>query len=122
MKADLVVSLMLILAAGAVHAGQCNTQCAYSHTLPDDAIVYPAKPGEAIVHDFFGNTNTNVLSTPASLTKDISTPCDSAADASAYWAPQMKRGSGIIPPMYEKTDHINDQPVVPVSVIPAWRC
>ncbi len=117
-KKNVVISLILTLAAGAAHAGQFNTQCAYSHTLPDDAIVYPGKPGEAMVHDFFGNANTNAFSTPDSLMKDISTTCDSAADPSAYWARQMKRGSGIIPPMYEKTYYKNDQPVMPVSVIP----
>ena len=119
MKVRVIVWLMLILATGAAHANQFNTQCAYSHTLPDDPIVYPGEPAKAMVHDFFGNTNTNAFSTPDSLTKDISTTCDSAADPSAYWAPQLKRGSSIVPPMYEKTYYKNDQPVMPVSVIPA---
>jgi len=119
MKTHVIVGLTLLLAAGAAHANQFNTQCAYSHTLPDDAIVYPGKPGEAMVHDFFGNTHTNAFSTPDSLTQDIATTCDSPADPSAYWSPQLKRGSEIIPPMYEKTYYRNDQPVVPVNVIPA---
>jgi hypothetical protein len=108
-----------MLVAGSAEANQFNTQCSYSHTLPDDPIVYPAKPGEAMAHDFFGNKNTNAFSTPASLTQDISTTCDSVADPSAYWAPQMKRSTGIVSPMYEKTYYKNDQPVVPVSAIPA---
>jgi hypothetical protein len=119
MKTGIFIWIMFMCSMGCAHANQFNTNCTYSHTLPDDAIVYPGKPGEAMVHDFFGNTNTNALSTPASLTQAISTTCDSAADPSAYWAPQLKRGAGIISPMYEKTYYKNDQPVVPVSVIPA---
>lgn len=119
MKTKIVVFVITMVNVAAVHANQFNTQCAYSHTLADDAIVYPGKPGEAMVHDFFGNEDTNAYSTLDSLNGNKSTTCDSAADPSAYWAPQMKRGAGIVMPIYEKTYYKNDQPVVPVNVIPA---
>lgn len=118
MKTRIVIGILFMLAVGIAHANQFNTQCAYSHTLPDDAIVHPGKPGEAMQHDFFGNTNTDAFSTPDSLSSNKSTTCDSVADPSAYWTPQLKRGAGIIAPMYEKTYYKNDQPVVPVNVIP----
>jgi hypothetical protein len=121
MKIKFVILTLLTFVAGAAHANQFNTQCAYSHTLPDDPIVYPGKPGEAMVHDFFGNANTDAYSTYDSLNNNKVITCDSAADRSAYWAPQLKRKSGIIFPMYQKTYYKNDQPVAdfPVQPIPA---
>ncbi|OTP75825.1 putative secreted protein [Caballeronia sordidicola] len=107
-----------MLAAGAVNARGFDVQCNYSHTLPDDAIVYPGKPGEAMVHEFFGNPNANAYTTYDSLNNNKVTTCNSAADVSAYWAPQLKRKSGIVFPTYQKTYYLNDQPVVPVQPIP----
>ncbi|CAN7176608.1 DUF1996 domain-containing protein [Caballeronia sp. LjRoot34] len=118
MKVKLVIWTLLMFVAGAAHANQFNTQCAYSHTLPDDPIVYPGKPGEAMVHDFFGNANADAYSTYDSLNNNKVITCDSAADRSAYWTPQLKRASGVISPMYQKTYYKNDQAVVAVQAIP----
>src|SRR5258707_8987424 len=112
MRINIVIWVMLMFAAGAAHANQFNVNCSYSHTLPDDPIVYPGMPGEATVHDFFGNPNTNAYSTYDSLNNNKVTTCDSAADPSSYWVPQLKRASGIIVPTYQKTYYKNDQPVV----------
>jgi hypothetical protein len=109
------ICLILFLPAGAAYAGgQFNVQCAYSHTLPDDTIIYPGQPGRAMVHDFFGNTGADAYSTYYSLNNNKVTTCDVAADLSSYWVPQLKRASGIVVPDYQKTYYKNDQPVVPL--------
>lgn len=113
------ICLLFLLPAGAAYAGgQFNVQCAYSHTLPDDAIVFPGQPGRAMVHDFFGNTGADAYSTYYSLNDNKVTTCNVAADPSSYWVPQLKRASGIVVPGYQKTYYKNDQPVVPLHTIP----
>ncbi|MFM0335412.1 DUF1996 domain-containing protein [Paraburkholderia fungorum] len=120
MKVRIVIWVTLVLAAGAAHAGdQFNVQCAYSHTLPDDPIIHPGQPGQSMVHDFFGNSTTDAYSTYGSLNSNKLTTCDSNADRSAYWVPQLKRASGIVVPQYQKTYYKNDQPVVPLQAIPS---
>ncbi|WP_144144696.1 DUF1996 domain-containing protein [Paraburkholderia sp. BCC1884] len=120
MKLAAQLCLALTLTAGSAHAGnQFNVQCGYSHSLPDDPIVHAGQPGRAMGHDFFGNTGTNAYSTYTSLTANKVTTCDASADVSAYWAPQLKRASGIVAPQYQKTYYKNDQPVVPLQAIPA---
>ncbi|MFB9121730.1 DUF1996 domain-containing protein [Paraburkholderia dipogonis] len=115
-----VICLMLLLPAGAASAsGDFSVTCQYSHTLPDDAILYPGQPGKAMVHDFFGNTSADAYSTYDSLSQNKLTTCDAAADRSSYWAPQLKRASGVVVPGYQKTYYKNDQPVMPVQTIPA---
>jgi len=119
MKTKIVVWIMLMLAGSVAHAnGQFSVQCAYSHTLPDDPIVYPGRPGEAMVHDFFGNPKSNAFSTYESLSNNKVTTCNSNADVSSYWVPQLKRAYGVMSPIYQKTYYKNDQPVVPVHEIP----
>ncbi len=118
MKRKLIIWITLMLAAGAAHAGSFSVRCSYSHTLPDDPIVYPGKPGEAMVHEFFGNPKSNAFSNYDSLIKNKVTTCDSNADVSSYWVPQLKRAYGVVSPMYQKTYYKNDKPVVPVHEIP----
>jgi hypothetical protein len=118
MKARIAIWIMLMLFAAVAHANQFNVKCSYSHTLPDDPIVYPGKPGQAMVHEFFGNPNANAYTTYDSLNNNKETTCDSIADSSSYWVPQLKRASGIIAPDYQKTYYKNDQPVVPIQAIP----
>ncbi|MFM0203148.1 DUF1996 domain-containing protein [Paraburkholderia fungorum] len=118
MKTHIMICIMLMLAAGAAHAGSgFAVRCTYSHTRPDDSIVHPGKPGQAMVHDFFGNTSTDAYSTYDSLSNNKLTTCDSIADVSAYWVPQLKRASGIVMPQYQKTYYKNDQPVVALQAI-----
>lgn len=109
----------LLAAPAMAAAGQFNVECAYSHTLPDDPILMPGKPGHSMVHDFFGNTGSDAFTTSADLLALPDNSCDNAADSSAYWAPQLRRAGGtqIVRPRTQKTyyraiDALN-HPVVP---------
>jgi hypothetical protein len=95
----------LLAAPATATAGQFNVECAYSHTLPDDPIMFPGKPGRSMVHDFFGNTSSDASTTNADLLALPGNSCDNAADSSAYWAPQLRRkgGSQIVRPDLQKT-------------------
>ena len=72
------------------NVGQFVTDCAHSHSAPDDPIVHPDKPGYSHMHDFFGNTATDAGSDLASLL-DGETTCQMKRDTAAYWAPQLQR-------------------------------
>ncbi|GAB2922438.1 DUF1996 domain-containing protein [Paraburkholderia jirisanensis] len=72
-----------------------------------------------MVHDFFGNTGTDAFSDYQSLSANKATTCSTNADLSTYWVPQLKRASGIVAPDFAKVYYKNDQPVVPLSPIPA---
>ena len=78
-------------------AGQFVTDCGYSHSAPDDPIVFPGQSGMSHEHDFFGNTSTNAESTIESLLK-ADTTCQKQRDTAAYWAPQLRdHGKAITP-------------------------
>ena len=66
-------------------------QCPFSHSLPDDPIVFPLQPGASHLHDFFANTTTDANSTYASMTfSPATTTCPAASDdSSGYWAPAL---------------------------------
>ncbi len=120
MKIRFAVCLVFMLFMPAAHAAsQFNVKCSFDHTLPDDPIIHPGAPGQAMLHDFFGNTGTDAYSTYSSLNSNKVTSCDASSDPSAYWVPSLKRASGTIVPSYQKTYYKNDQPVVTVSPIPA---
>jgi hypothetical protein len=71
--------------------------CLYSHEANDDPILNPGLPGQAMAHDFFGNTATSASSTAVSLVGG-STTCSTSADASAYWTPVLyQNGVPIMP-------------------------
>ncbi|HEY2702381.1 MAG TPA: DUF1996 domain-containing protein [Candidatus Dormibacteraeota bacterium] len=89
------VASLVAGAAGTVTAGSAGTsggqftvQCAYSHTLRDDSIVFPAKPGASHAHDFYGNVSTSAASTYASLL-GAGTTCTSPDDTAGYWQPAL---------------------------------
>lgn len=109
--------------ASALQDGMNDVICVYSHTLPDDPIVYPNKPGIAMQHDFFGNAATNAYSTADSLLAQPATTCENAADATGYWAPSLKLPDGtVVKPTFQKTYYTNQpQPSnirVPVQPFP----
>ena len=81
----------------AAQQGQFATPCAFSHTLSDDPIVFPAQPGASHSHDFIGNRSTDAYSNYESL-RAGDTTCRRPADTAAYWVPALLRGAHAITP------------------------
>jgi hypothetical protein len=86
--------------------GLFDLSCDFSHSLSDDPIVFPSRPGVSHLHDFFGFEGTNAYSTPAQMRTQLlanpsATTCTEegdknrkearppAANASAYWVPAL---------------------------------
>jgi hypothetical protein len=66
------------------------SHCPYSHSRPDDPLVYPRKPGASHLHDFFGNKGTDAYSTDDSLRSSGATTCANfRGDSAAYWVPAL---------------------------------
>jgi hypothetical protein len=63
-----------------------NVKCEYSHSLPDDPIVFPGQPGASHLHDFYGNTTTDAFTTS---TVGGPTTCAASGDSSGYWQPAL---------------------------------
>ena len=70
------------------HQGRFVVECVYSHSAPDDPIVFPDEPGQSHLHDFFGNTSADAFSTTESLVGGDTT-CATTQDAASYWAPAL---------------------------------
>ncbi|HEX8632503.1 MAG TPA: DUF1996 domain-containing protein [Catenuloplanes sp.] len=83
--------------ADAAAAGLWKIDCGYSHSLPDDPIVFPGKPGASHLHDFFGNVGAKANSTYESLNGVTSTCAKN--DRAAYWAPALYRNGKKINPV-----------------------
>jgi Domain of unknown function (DUF1996) len=75
-------------------------KCAYSHSLPDDPIVFPGLPGASHLHDFLANTTADANSTYGTMTfNSATTTCAaSTGDTSGYWAPALYRNGVKIDP------------------------
>jgi hypothetical protein len=74
--------------------------CAYSHSAPDDPIVFPNQPGASHMHDFLGNASTNAYSTYDSLEAAKETSCKRPGDTAAYWVPALyDSGQRVLPTM-----------------------
>jgi hypothetical protein len=95
------VSLGAISGAGAakhgLHGNNFYANCRFSHTAPDDPIVYPGQPGRSHEHTFFGNKSTRADSTVASL-RTAGTTCKPRADRAAYWVPTLFAGGKEVRP------------------------
>jgi Domain of unknown function (DUF1996) len=76
--------------------------CGWSHTLPDDPIVHPRRPGASHLHDFYGNVTTNASSTRASMLAGPTT-CRDAEDRAAVWSPTAYLNAERIVPIRERT-------------------
>ena len=90
----LAVLLAVLLApagANAAGGGWIVGSCRYSHTLPDDPIVYPRAPGLSHLHDFFGNRTVNAFSTYSQLLAGATTCAASSGDTAGYWVPQLRQ-------------------------------
>ncbi|MEV6346492.1 DUF1996 domain-containing protein [Actinoplanes sp. NPDC051851] len=70
--------------------------CGYSHSAPDDPIVFPGRPGASHLHDFLGNASTNAYSTYDSM-NGVTSTCV-AGDRAAYWAPTLYRNGTAVHP------------------------
>ena len=85
-----LVSVVAPLAvASPASANSFDVTCASSHVSNDDPIVYPAQPGAAHEHEFFGARSTNAVSTVASLQRSRTT-CGHRRDTAAYWVPTLQ--------------------------------
>lgn len=63
----------------------------------DDPIVYPGQPGGSPhLHQWFGNTAANALSTYASLRRAGESTCMGPLNRSAYWMPAMIAGEDTV--------------------------
>src|SRR5215211_780113 len=93
MKRSLTVLVPLVVLLGlsvppvqAAQTGQFVLRCPYSHSLPDDPIVFPSQPGASHLHDFYGNTGVNAFSTFETMLAG-ETNCRVPSDTAGYWAP-----------------------------------
>jgi hypothetical protein len=77
--------------------GSFLSLCGYSHTAPDDPIVFPGQPGASHAHDFFGNTSTNAYSNLLTL-ETSSTLCNRPQDTASYWVPSLIDGGKVVRP------------------------
>ncbi|GAA2600958.1 hypothetical protein GCM10010435_95410 [Winogradskya consettensis] len=84
--------------ADAVRVSEFNAACHYSHSKPDDPIVFPGLPGASHMHSFLGNTSTNANTTTQSLLANAGTSCAPSTDLSAYWIPTLfEHGQAVEP-------------------------
>jgi Domain of unknown function (DUF1996) len=71
--------------------------CRFSHSAPDDPIVFPGKAGASHDHTFVGNRSTNASSTFGTL-RASGTTCMRRADKAGYWVPTLlQNGAPIYP-------------------------
>ena len=84
--------------ANAVRVAEFNAACRYSHSRPDDPIVFPGLAGASHMHTFVGNTSTDANTTTQSLLAHAGSSCAPATDLSAYWIPTLyDRGRAVEP-------------------------
>ncbi|MFI6510702.1 DUF1996 domain-containing protein [Streptosporangium sp. NPDC050855] len=81
-----------------VRVPEFNATCAYSHSRPDDPIVFPGLPGASHMHTFVGNRGADASTTTQSLLADTATSCAPAANPSAYWIPTLYERDKAIEP------------------------
>jgi hypothetical protein len=84
--------------AGAVRVAEFNATCAYSHSHPDDPIIFPGLPGASHMHTFLGNDGTDAYTTTGTLLANAGTTCRPAPDLSAYWIPTLYANDRAIEP------------------------
>ncbi|RKN06128.1 DUF1996 domain-containing protein [Streptomyces radicis] len=84
----------------AVRVAEFVAECAFSHRLPDDPIVFPDMPGASHMHSFFGSTVTDAGTTNLGDLLQGDSTCDPVIDLSSYWVPTL---------------YANGQPVEPQS-------
>ncbi len=74
--------------------GVFHVNCTVSHFGYDDPIAKWGKPGEAHLHMFFGNTETNAFSTSDTILNKGNGTCQhEELNRTAYWLPAMLDGN-----------------------------
>lgn len=96
---------------------QFVVECAFSHAAPDDPIVFPGEAGASHLHHFFGATQTDASSTPASL-RGTPTTCQQPRDTASYWAPALYRDGVEVEPITLNAYYRPGPDVDPGSVEP----
>ena len=99
------------------HNGRFHVECGYSHSAPDDPIVFPGEPGASHQHDFFGASSTDAFSDADSLLAGDTT-CATKQDKASYWAPSLFAGAEQIEPLgstayYRAADGVDPGAVEP---------
>ncbi len=95
-----LAAVFVALLAPPVSAGARGSfviACPWTHTLPDDPIVFPGLPGGSHLHDFFGNATTKASSTYDTMLIGWTT-CKDWDDTAGYWSPAgFLAGSQVTP-------------------------
>ncbi|MET0426157.1 MAG: DUF1996 domain-containing protein [Actinoplanes sp.] len=84
--------------ANSVRVPEFNASCLYSHSHPDDPIVFPGLAGASHMHSFIGNTGTDAYTTTDTLFANTGTSCRPLEDLSAYWVPTLYEHDRAIEP------------------------
>jgi len=85
----LILGVMILPAAPAQAASPgFITICTYTHSLPDDPILFPGQPGASHLHNFYANPSANANSTYATMIAATST-CGTEEDTAGYWTPAL---------------------------------
>jgi hypothetical protein len=86
--AIVITSVMMGIAPGDAGGlrGSFNVKCPYSHSRPDDPILFPGVSGASHLHDFFANKTTRYNSTYSTMLAG-STTCRVLDDKAGYWSP-----------------------------------
>ena len=84
--------------AGIVRVPEFNASCLYSHSRPDDPIIFPGMAGASHMHSFIGNVGTDANTTTDTLLRNAGTSCRPANDLSAYWIPSLYERGQVVEP------------------------
>jgi hypothetical protein len=84
--------------ANSVRVPEFNASCQYSHSKPDDPIVFPGLAGASHMHSFLGNDSTDANTTTDTLLRNAGTSCRPAEDLSAYWIPSLYEHGQVVEP------------------------
>jgi hypothetical protein len=116
-------ALAASLAAGATEPGETTagigwweSKCAFSHRLPDDAVLKPGQPGASHSHDKYGNRHTDAFTTNASLRADDDTNCFRGDEEKNRDLPHSERSAMWTPTLYDTNAAGELVPVEPYDV------
>ena len=97
-------------------AGNFQVVCGFSHSLPDDPIVFPGAAGASHLHAFLGNSSTDAHSTYQEMVA-ASTTCGESSDTSGYWVPAVIVDGAVVDPIKVNAYYAHGQGVTPGDVV-----